>query len=232
MPGVYIVDRRYVDKVAKAFAAQGTFLPSCCLTSLDEPVCCHPDMMLCRVGDTLICEPTVFPYYQKILLPYGIQLVQGKRTLRGDYPHDVAYNILQVGPYGFGRWDVADEAVFHAFESRGIQRVPVAQGYGRCSTVSFGQNLITADPSIQKAAESLGLDVLSITPGYVNLPGYNYGFIGGVCGASGRTLLFFGGLDTHPDGERVRDFVQARGYTVLDIPGEPLTDIGTIFRIL
>jgi len=26
--------------------------------------------------------------------------------------------------------------------------------------------------------------------------------------------------------------VQARGYTVLDIPGEPLTDIGTIFRIL
>ena len=56
----------------------------------------------------------------------------------------------------------------------------VKQGYAKCSTVLVNeQACITADTSIAAAVKQCGLDVLQIRPGFVELPGYPYGFLGG-----------------------------------------------------
>ena len=54
------------------------------------------------------------------------------------------------------------------------------QGYSRCSVCVVSDNaIITADEGICRSAEAHGVDVLKIRPGYIDPPGFDYGFIGG-----------------------------------------------------
>ena len=79
---VFVVDCRYVEKVKQAFGDAGIFLPSVPCGVLQEPVSCHPDMVLYPLRDgRLVCAPSVFEDYKKMLSPFGKTLVQGKKQL-------------------------------------------------------------------------------------------------------------------------------------------------------
>ncbi|MBR7163442.1 MAG: hypothetical protein IKD21_00510 [Clostridia bacterium] len=230
---VYIIDNRYYDAVYAAFAGNRTFLPSVTCHALAAPVSAHPDMVLFSAEKgTCICAAEVYSQYLKILSPFGVELVQGNASLGSDYPADIAYNVLNTRAGAFARFDSTDKHLTRLLDKKHIKKVNVGQGYARCSSVSFGDALISADPTIIKAGKEAGLSVLSITPGYVNLPGYDYGFIGGASGIlGGDTVAFFGDLSYHPDGEKIRNFITANGFFVAEMPGQPLSDIGTIFCI-
>ncbi len=105
----------------------------------------------------------------------------------------------------------------------------VKQGFTKCSTLIVdGEAVITSDRGIEKTLFAAGVSVLLISPGNVLLPGYEYGFIGGTAGRVGRRVVFNGGLDTHPEGDAIRGFIEARGIEIADSPGLPLADIGSI----
>lgn len=91
-----------------------------------------------------------------------------------------------------------------------------------------GGAVITADTGIASALESRGLAVLRIRPGYVNLPGYDMGFLGGTSGRIGDAVWFNGDLSRHPDHLAIRTFIRGRGLEVVDFPGIELVDIGSI----
>ena len=73
-----------------------------------------------------------------------------------------------------------------------------------------------------------GIDVLTIRPGYVELPGYDTGFIGGTSGRVGNEVIFNGDLSAHPDFPEIRDFIADRGIGLKYFIGYPLRDIGSI----
>ncbi len=230
---IYIVDQRYYEEALALFDKSCTVLPSVRCENLAEPVSFHPDMVLFQsTFGEVICEPTVYEGYSRLLSPFGIRLVQGKKQVFCDYPQDIAYNVLSVGGVAFARWDETEEKIAEALQNESVQKIQVGQGYSRCSALAVEGGIITADPSISKAAAGVGLSVLTICPGHVQLPGYDYGFIGGAAGIlEEKTVAFFGGLDTHPDGAQIRDFILQRGFKVRELPGRPLMDVGTIFAI-
>ena len=118
-------------------------------------------------------------------------------------------------------------------QKRADNIIDVAQGYVSCSLCRAGENaVITDDPSIADALERDGkIQVLKIEKGDILLPGYGYGFIGGASGWIGDTLYFFGDIQTHRDGEKIREFLERRGihYECL-LPSRKLIDIGSIIN--
>ena len=106
--------------------------------------------------------------------------------------------------------------------------VPVNQGYARCSVAMLSDNCaVTSDPTLAAALSDHGVRVLKIRPGYISLPGYDAGFIGG---AGGRlddgTYCFFGDIFSHPDGERIVAFADENKIKTVSLSGEPLSDHG------
>lgn len=230
---IFVADCRYIEALREAFGRFGTFVPSVPCKTLAEPESCHPDMALyADAENTVICAPPVYEAYRRLLSTFGVTLVQGKITPGRDYPENVAYNVLNAGGFAFAKWAGAEPQIVDLLEKRGIVRHHVAQGYARCSALAFADSVITADPSIARAAAACGLSVLQIEPGHICLPGYDYGFIGGASGLlDARTVGFFGDLRLHPNGDAIRSFITARGFSVCDVPHRPLTDVGTILMV-
>ena len=71
------------------------------------------------------------------------------------------------------------------------------------------------------------MDVLRIRPGYIELIGYDYGFIGGAAFLiNDHTLAFTGALDRHPDKDRILDFLAQHGVQPVFLTEVPIFDIG------
>ena len=115
----------------------------------------------------------------------------------------------------------------------GIQWIHTNQGYARCSTCVVDEtSVVTSDEGIAAVLEQEGIEVLRIRPGFVRLPGYDTGFIGGCCGKIGQDLLYFTGkLSSHPDGETIRAFAEQRGVHVVEGAASALLDIGGILPL-
>ncbi len=200
---------------------------------LPKPCSGHPDMLLCHVGGvvSVVGEKAT----AEKLSALGMQVESPQNRFAPRYPKDVLLNVLIINRFLLGNLSHVDPAVLYWAKEKGLSLVPVAQGYARCSSLIADTNsIITADPSITKEARRVGIEVLEITPGYVVLPGYSYGFIGGCCGLVAPNLLAIcGKLDSHPDYLRIRAFLQQRGVTVWELPSPDgrLWDIGGIIPL-
>ena len=74
--------------------------------------------------------------------------------------------------------------------------------------------------------------MLLIRPGWIKLPGYNTGFLGGSCGKlSPDKLAFTGQLSSHPDGKAIRAFLEQRGVAAVELSHGPLVDTGGILPL-
>ena len=118
-------------------------------------------------------------------------------------------------------------------DARGYHPIFVAQGYANCSVAVVDEHsIITADCGIAKACRAAGLDVLQICPGFIRIPVYDTGFIGGCCGKLGADqLAFTGRLDSHPDGMKIRAFIKECGVQIIELTDEPLFDIGGLLQL-
>jgi len=175
----------------------------------DEITGAHADMQMCRAGNSLI---------------------RAENSLPKEYPGCAAYNALVLGKYFVHRLDCTAPELLEKAIEQGLELINVRQGYAKCACVVVdGESIITADEGIIAALKGK-VDILRITPGHVDLPGYEYGFLGGASGRIGDTVLFCGELDRHPDAADIRDFIEKRGLKIRQIPDLPLTDIGTFIE--
>lgn len=180
------------------------------LNCLPRGISEHPDIRYCRLGissDARIIEA-----------PPG--------SIGAKYPADIAYNAACTGRY------LICNAKFTApdvLSAPGFELIDVKQGYAKCSIVIVDESsIITYDQGVALEALSHGLDVLTISPGHVILEGYNTGFIGGTSGRVEDEIIFNGNLSTHPDFERIKEFIECRGLKCTYFEEWPLTDIGSI----
>lgn len=200
--------------------------------SLATPVQSHADMQILPLDENQILISPDQMSLKEELECLGIKVLVGKR-LNPEYPKDVLYDAVRIhnryicnsktiSPFSKTFWD-----------SCNLKPVWVKQGYTKCSVCVVDQNsIITADAGITKAAQAAGFDVLTISPGFIELPGYDTGLIGGCTGKlSQNCMAFTGRLNSHPDAQLIRCFLQERKIEIVELSNRPLIDIGGIIPI-
>lgn len=196
-------------------------LPPC--SRLDTPVASHPDMLvLLTQGGTLYTFDSYLAENREIFAPVATNIRTIGTEPTPKYPNDVLLNFLICGKHIIGRVDMLDDAL----AGLPYDKIPVKQGYARCSTCLFGESAITADKTIADALESIGVRVLKISPGNIELPGYSCGFIGGATAVCGKKIFFFGDPLTHPDGKSMVDFIRSAGHLPIAARQGRLFDYG------
>ena len=151
------------------------------------------------------------------------------------YPNDAQMNVCILGNKVIYNPQTGSDAIvkYLTIGSRAVQ-VSSRQGYSRCSVCVVNDNaIITADEGICRSAEAHGIDVLKIQPGYIDLPGFDYGFIGGASfKISDTKLAFTGRLDSHPDAEQMIGFTSLHNVDIVYITDKPAFDIGGAIPII
>lgn len=155
------------------------------------------------------------------------------QNLNKNYPEDVKLNCAVVGNYLICNVDTVSTVVLKYFRNSGKTILNVNQGYTKCAVIPVADNaVITDDESICRKCTEYGLDVLKVSKGNVILDGYDYGFIGGTAGKiNNDTIAFNGDILTHPDGEKIIDFIKKHGMHSLSLSDGMLVDIGSIITL-
>ncbi|HEX2937719.1 MAG TPA: hypothetical protein VHO66_02260 [Ruminiclostridium sp.] len=202
-------------------------------SKLSKPVSSHADMLLHHLGE----DQTVIAYGEEDLKNqlqrYGFRAVTSNICALNRYPEEILLNAARVGNKLFANCSALDKTIKDYCDKQGVQVIPVKQGYAKCSVAVVDESsIITADPSIANAANAAGLDVLGIAPGYVELKGYDYGFLGGTCGKISKDILAFtGSVRLHPDYKRIEAFCNSKKVKILPLTNSTLIDIGGIIPL-
>lgn len=207
------------------------------LTEADErlpkPVRFHPDMQLCKLSKECMFVLKNGGLAKK-LSAYNIDARETTAEPCEAYPNDAICNALALNECFVCNEKSIDRAIAAEADRLGYKIVSVKQGYTACSVAVVDErSVITADAGIAKTLAENNFDVLRISPGFIKLPGYDYGFIGGCCGLiAPKVLAVTGQLSNHPDGEAISRFVVERGVGVIEITDSELLDVGGIIPLM
>lgn len=150
------------------------------------------------------------------------------------YPHDAQLNIASIGrAIVYGKKTAYRPIVEYLTIAQKLTVIPINQGYAKCSILAVDErSIITQDRGAAQACAAAGFDVLCIESGYVSLPGFEYGFLGGSgFKLSADILAFTGTLDEHPDKKRILDFLHTRGVKPVYLTERPVFDVGSIIPL-
>lgn len=209
-------------------------IPTIECKELANPIAYHPDIVMHPLDHkSLIIAPNVFDYYEEKLYGMGINLIKGETRLGKAYPWDVAYNVGRMEGIAVHNFKYTDEKLKHHLKKQGLELVHVNQGYTKCSMAIIDEKaVITADHMISQKLKDLTFDVLLIQSGYIELPGYNYGFIGGTCGnLSNDEIILTGSLDLHPDKKKILSFIKKYKKKPIWLSNKKIIDVGTIIGL-
>lgn len=234
---VVLIGEKYADKLEIPLKKRGIlpiFIPSNPL--VDPRLASHVDLTIFHAGGKRIY---LAPFLQNddfviCLEDLGAETVLADIRQTPQYPHDAALNIAVIGNSIIYNPKVSYKpAVDFLTISKKYRSIPCKQGYAKCSALVVNErSLITEDRGIAKGAMAAGLDVLEITPGYVSLDGFSHGFIGGAgFKLNSGELAFTGMLDSHPDKQRILDFLSVRNITPVYLTSEPIFDIGSVITL-
>ncbi|MBS4536286.1 hypothetical protein GOQ29_11720 [Clostridium sp. D2Q-14] len=235
-PDIVILDGRIDKEINDYFERLGI----CVIKTrkhegLYNAVSYHPDMILAPIdSNTIIVSPKEFYYYKELLSKYNITVLKGEKELSRNYPYNIAYNIARVGDNAIHNFKYTDEKLKYYFKKMNIQLINTKQGYTKCSTsIISNEAIITSDIGIKNSLENTKIEVLTIEPGYIDLPGLNYGFIGGSTGSIDNKYIFFSGdYSNHPDKEKIDNFLNINGKIPKILSNKKIIDIGSIIPLI
>lgn len=127
----------------------------------------------------------------------------------------------------------ADKVLLEFLKKQNSEILNIHQSYTKCSAAIVSENaVITSDESVYQACRKNQIDVLKIRTGFIQLDGYDYGFIGGTCGLLDKNLLAFSGnIKLHPDYENIKAFCRNYQVDLTSLGNQILYDIGGILPI-
>lgn len=197
---------------------------------VDTPVRHHPDLQMFLHKDNLFAHPDIDRSFLK-KIDNRLNIIVCEKNLTKEYPGDIPYNIACVGNHALThKKNQPDQNILDYLKTENICILATNQGYCKCSTLIVDdKSIITSDISINSAAVEAGIDTLLITHGYIDLPGYNYGFIGGASGRFDDTIYITGSIEHHPDCGRIYDFITSRNMKLRILSTQRVYDGGTIF---
>ncbi len=223
---IVVVDPRMPKLAKKKLKRLNYYIAEVSLSKkLQKPVSGHVDMMLFRCGKKVIYEPGL-ENIADLLRNNGYDCMKGEKISSPAYPKNIIYNACCIGS-SIIRYKGKMEKHISDINSKHIF---VKQGYSKCSIIPVdNKRIITSDRGIKEAWEKNRGKALLVRPGNIKLPGYKTGFIGGASGVNDESVLFIGRLDTHPDGQAIREFIRKSGKGVIELCDGSLYDVGTIY---
>ncbi len=199
------------------------------------PVACHPDMLFHHLGGNRIVKYHGADYSAcKRLEELGFIMIESTEKLSQYYPNDIALNAARAGNFLICKKSHTDKIILDESTQHELHIISVKQGYAKCSVcVVDERSIITADAGIAESARKNGFDVLKIREGFINLPGYDSGFIGGCCGKLDRNkMAFCGDITRHQDYDLINNFLNTREIEIEILGNAPLSDIGSILPLM
>lgn len=230
---IVLIGEKYAEKLEKQLSLLGyntVFVPD--NPFVDPRLAGHADLSVLHAGGERVY---LAPFlkgssFAARLVSLGADLRYPDIIQGGVYPEDAQLNLRIAGKRVFySRGRSANEIVEYLTKQGSFELLHSRQGYSGCSTCAVDANsIITSDAGIFRAAADSGMDALMITPGYIELAGFAYGFIGGAAFKLSDTQMgFTGRLDRHPDKRRILDFLASRGIDPVYITDELIFDIGS-----
>ncbi len=201
-------------------------------TSLYSAVCGHPDMLLHILDkNNIIVHKKMDISFISSLESIGYNVIKSQNSLQAKYPYDVLLNGLSMGCFFLHNLKYTDPKLLSLSKDKKL--LDVKQGYSKCSTAIISETAaITSDIKIHEILSSCGIDVLLLPPKHIELPGLDYGFIGGSCGILDEgTIAFFGNLNKYKYGKEVMSFLIKHDVKPVFLRDSPLIDRGTLFCI-
>lgn len=199
--------------------------------NLYQAVCGHPDMLMHIIDSSnIIVHRDMQEDFIETLKSFNITVIKSSSSLKDSYPFDIILNSLSISNLFVHYLDYSDKILLDIMK-KSKKLINVKQGYTKCSTAVVSENaVITSDKGIAKALYNENIDVLLLPPGDIELPGLNYGFIGGTCGLIEKNLLaFFGNLDCYAYGKEVMRFLKKYKVEPVFLRKGKLIDRGSIF---
>lgn len=189
----------------------------------------HPDMLLCKIKNTIYIEKNNVPVIKGIESDFsGIRIIEydfGEKQI--GYPDEAALNGLYIN-----NKLICNKKSFKP-EQETHNTIYVKQGYTKCSLCVVDENsFITEDKGIYNELSKNDYDILYIEPGGVKLNGYDHGFIGGASGKIEKNILAFtGDITKHKEYKKIYEFTKSKGIECISLSDEPLYDYGSIIAI-
>lgn len=148
------------------------------------------------------------------------------------YPKNVMLNAVSINDKVICNPNSISKNISQILEHKRTYVYRVGQGYTKCSTCIVDEkSIITSDKSIYNTCKD-DFDVLLIRPGFIELPGTSYGFIGGCSFKYNRNILMFtGNIENHPDYSSIKDFCRNRNIYVESLVSDRLIDVGSIIPV-
>ena len=229
-----LVDERISNKCRDALTERGfqvIRLPK--IEALPAPIASHTDILTCKIGDTLFFSKPYFDSFFDTNSPLNTKNIRLIDDVQGaTYPLDAIFNGLVINDKLFCKTESFSKEIINYAVSIGMEIISVKQGYPACTTLKISENCaITADKGMARALRLAGISVLDIENGGVALPPYEYGFIGGAAGVFHNEIYFLGDVQTHPDSDRIIEFIRKENKEPISLSDETLSDLGGIIFI-
>lgn len=185
-------------------------------------------------GNTVFAAPYLknTEFAEKIQnLDYNFRICDIKQGAK--YPNDVQMNLCSCGNSYIYMPGSSCTEITEILNEEGREGIPCRQGYCNCSICTVNESsVITADRGISAILSARGFDVLEISPGYISLEGFDYGFIGGASFMlDDKTLAFTGSLEHHPQFNEIESFIKSKKVRPIFLSNFPAFDIGSAIII-
>lgn len=202
---------------------------------IDKRLASHVDMSVLHAGENgiFLSQYLKGTSFEKELIDLGFIIRYPNFNQDRFYPYDCQLNICVCGDKIIFNDKTASKTVVSLLNSSHNCFIKCNQGYTKCLVSVVDENsIITSDPGIASACEKEGIDVLLIRQGYIELDGYEYGFIGGASFKSAyNKMMFTGSLDGHPDKERILKFLSDRDIEAIFLTENKIFDVGSVLPI-
>lgn len=210
-------------------------------THLEPAICSHADTQVVHLyRNNFITIPNIACKVNKLYTKHlginkclKVNVLSGKKNMLYKYPDSASYNVLLIDKFAIYNPKCIDPVLEEILKSN-YKCLYVSQGYVRCASCIVDETaIITADTSIANTLKNVGIDVLLISPGFIDLPNYNYGFIGGATFKIDKhKLAFTGTIDNHPDKTLIIEFLQKHRVEPVFLSDTPIFDIGSAIPVL
>lgn len=223
-----IIDSRAPQAAIERLAQDFYVLPFRTQGITYEAISCHPDIFMFQENNALIVAPNIPSEYKDFFQKNTIAYREGSTKIDETLQNSVAYNCVATPDFLFHKTAYTAPEIVQHCHTKTFVHLP--QAYTRCSMFALNCNaIITSDKGIAKTLEQQNFELCYVSPREINLLPYSHGFIGGCMGVFERSVYIIGSLNHCADGEKLRQFIQKKGYEIVELYNGKLYDGGGIF---
>lgn len=201
--------------------------------NVDPRLSGHADLSMLHLGGETVVSALLSGDIVNKLTYYGFNVIGAQDRQSPVFPHDCGLNACIIGEKLFHRLSVTDRAAKRLMPDD-LTMTDVPQAYAKCSVcVVDERSIITSDKGIAKITALHGIETLLIEQGFISLPGFESGFIGGSAfKISARELAFTGSIDGMPDRDRMLAFLESRNVRPVFLTDHQIFDIGSALPLM